>query len=139
MVHTIGQHDIADILTAFEHSPFERLVVTAGTTRIEAVRSPAGSAPGANAAAEPLQAGDSLVAVRAPRPGVFRRTPTGSDRVEPETVLGSIRTRRALTPVHAGHGGRVVRILAADGDFVEYGQALLEVEPAGGPASGGAP
>lgn len=63
---------------------------------------------------------------RAGQPGMPPLVSEGS-RVEPATVVGIIETLHELTNVEAGSRGTVTRVLATDGQPVEYGQALFEV------------
>ncbi|MCL4744250.1 MAG: hypothetical protein KJZ83_02430 [Burkholderiaceae bacterium] len=136
MVQVIGQNDIVEMLTAFQDGNFVRFTVTAGATRISASRSESFPADTTLAKADFTRGEPELVAVQAPSLGIFRvakqdatRASLGpGDRIGEETVLGLIWTRRDVTPVRAGRNGTVAAILASDGDFVEYGQALLHFE-----------
>lgn len=51
------------------------------------------------------------------------------DRVEPDTVVCILEAMKLFNEVAAGVTGEVVKILAEDGDFVEYGQPLFLVKP----------
>lgn len=135
MVQAISQTDIAEMLSAFERSNFQRLTLQIGTTYVSARR-----APQATTVAEPAPSSTTskkTVAVVAPLLGTFQAgRELGAkplvalgDRIENNTVIGTIRVRRTVTPVLAGQSGAVVAIPANDGAFVEYGQALLEVRP----------
>ncbi len=48
-------------------------------------------------------------------------------RVEPGNLIGVIEALQVLTEVESDVGGVVQKILAADGEPVEYGQPLVEV------------
>ncbi|MBZ0140258.1 MAG: hypothetical protein K8H87_10865 [Pseudorhodoplanes sp.] len=132
MVQVIRQTDIADMLTAFEASRFQRFTLRIGTTQISARRKPAAMPP-----ARSDTATEETVTVVAPLLGTFqsgdelRAKPlvAPGDRIENDTVIGTIRVRRTVTPVFAGRRGTVVAVLVKDGTFVEHGQALLEVRP----------
>lgn len=60
------------------------------------------------------------------QPGGDPLVTIGSD-VESGTVIGVIEALQVMTEVEAGCDGRVERIVAGDGEPVEYGQVLVEV------------
>lgn len=62
----------------------------------------------------------------APKPGEPAFVRLG-DRVEPDTVLGIIEVMKLMNSVHAGVRGTVVGVHAANGELVEFGQALFSV------------
>jgi acetyl-CoA carboxylase biotin carboxyl carrier protein len=82
--------------------------------------------------------GDGLVAVVAPLPGTFYRSPRPGappfvevgDAVGPDTVVAIIETMKLMNSVPAGTPGRVARILVENGEFAPLGAALLLIEPA---------
>ena len=49
------------------------------------------------------------------------------DRVEPGNLIGVIEALQVLTEVESSSSGIVTKILAADGEPVEFGQPLVEV------------
>lgn len=67
---------------------------------------------------------------RAPQPGMPPLVSEGTE-VESTTVVGIIEALHLLTDIEAGRSGVVTRVLATDGEPVEYGQTLFEVEPRG--------
>lgn len=88
---------------------------------------------------EPLSFGPDTVEVAAPIVGTFYSAAHPGDPpfvgegsiVEDHTVVGIIEALHVLTEVEAGCRGQVATVLATDGQAVEYGQALFEVEPLG--------
>lgn len=135
MVQVIGQTDIAAMLAAFERSDFERLTIQVGSMHVTANR--AFSEVDATApTAAPANAGEETVAIVAPMLGIFQAGLQANakplvrpgDTIGEDTVIGTIRVRRKFNPVRAGRHGTVAAVLVRDGDFVEYGQALLEVD-----------
>jgi acetyl-CoA carboxylase biotin carboxyl carrier protein len=80
---------------------------------------------------------DREVAITAPLVGLFHvgtrpsATPlvTEGDVVRPGQVVGTIETLNLFNEVEASQAGRVVRVLASEGQPVEYGQVLLQIEP----------
>ena len=65
---------------------------------------------------------------RAGKPGAPPLVEEGS-RVQQDTVVGIIEALQVLTEVEAGCDGTVTKVLATDGQPVEYGQSLFEVTP----------
>jgi acetyl-CoA carboxylase biotin carboxyl carrier protein len=97
---------------------------------------PAADAPGARASNDEVA---GLISVRAPMVGTFYRAPkpgappfveVGSE-VHEHTVVGIIETMKLMNSVGAGASGEVVEILAANGEVVEAGQALMRLKSAG--------
>jgi len=77
-----------------------------------------------------------LVPVSSPTVGIFRTSRPGSapraqegGSVASGEFLGLIETGSNATEITAGCAGRVVKVLAQDGDPVEYGQPLFLVAP----------
>ncbi len=50
------------------------------------------------------------------------------DVVRPGQAVGSIETLNLFNEVEAGEAGRVVEVVASEGQPVEYGQVLLKIE-----------
>jgi acetyl-CoA carboxylase biotin carboxyl carrier protein len=102
--------------------------------------------PAPTAAAEPpvpvappetSAADDDALVVPAPSLGAFYHAPrpdlppyveVGS-RVDPETTVGLIEAMKVFTAVSAGVHGVVAEFLAANNEFVEFGQPLLRIKP----------
>jgi acetyl-CoA carboxylase biotin carboxyl carrier protein len=78
------------------------------------------------------------IEVRAPLVGIFRSSMKGDgkamvgpdDLIRPGQVVGAIEALNVLNEVEAGVAGRVQKVCVEDGEPVEYGQTLLEIEPA---------
>ena len=97
---------------------------------------PAGeSASGAPSPSPAVAVG--LVELRSPLLGVFYRRPSpdkppfveiGSE-VGPDDAVCTIDVMKMFSRVPAGTAGRVVEILAQDGQLVEHGQVLMLLEP----------
>jgi acetyl-CoA carboxylase biotin carboxyl carrier protein len=100
----------------------------------EAVRA---AAPAAGARPAPRLARPGMVEVRAPMVGTFYRSPAPAAppfvevgaKVEPDDVVCIIEVMKLMNSIHAGRRGRVVEILAENGELVEYGQPLVVIEP----------
>jgi acetyl-CoA carboxylase biotin carboxyl carrier protein len=76
------------------------------------------------------------VEIGAPLVGIFRASMTSGkplvasgDRVRKGQIIAAIEALNLLSEVEATVAGRVVEILALDGQAVEYGQPLLVIEP----------
>ncbi|MFM7522397.1 MAG: acetyl-CoA carboxylase biotin carboxyl carrier protein [Planctomycetota bacterium] len=91
----------------------------------------AGTAPAAPA--EP----DRAVVVKSPMVGTFYRASGPDappfvkvgDRIEPEKTVCIIEAMKVFNEIPAGVSGQVVAILVENGAPVEFGQALLKVDP----------
>jgi acetyl-CoA carboxylase biotin carboxyl carrier protein len=121
-----------------------------GDSRIRVAREPQAvvatvpaSAPPAAAAQPPLDEGAQEAAVeehpgavRAPMVGTVYLTPepgappfvtVGAEVREGQTLL-IIEAMKVMNPIRAARGGRIARLLVANGDPVEYGELLLIIE-----------
>ncbi len=63
-----------------------------------------------------------------PRPGAVPLVAEG-DVVRQGQVVGTIETLNLFNEVEAAQAGRVVQVLVVEGQPVEYGQALMTIEP----------
>jgi acetyl-CoA carboxylase biotin carboxyl carrier protein len=138
-------------------APLRRIKVTAGDLTVDVewtvtrpVTVPGGAVPpstGHEAAPAAVSPGapPGGVVVRAPMVGTFYRAPEPGappfvevgDIVEPGRQIGIVEAMKLMNPIQAEQGGRVVEIAAADGAPVEYGQALLVLEPLDGTPNDG--
>ncbi|MFW5415186.1 acetyl-CoA carboxylase biotin carboxyl carrier protein [Nocardiopsis sp. CNT-189] len=101
---------------------------------------PLPAAAAAVPAAEPAASADGddgLEAVKAPLVGTFYRAPEPGappfvevgDEVKPGQQVAIIEAMKLMNSVEADIAGRVVEVLPADGDPVEYDQRLIVIEP----------
>lgn len=65
--------------------------------------------------------------VRAPAPGVVRLQTERGARVAEDEVVGSVQAHGRRVPVTCAVSGVVEQLHVSDGDFVEYGQEVLEI------------
>ncbi|RKN40590.1 acetyl-CoA carboxylase biotin carboxyl carrier protein [Micromonospora endolithica] len=103
---------------------------------------PASVAHGPGAPAEPIAAPPAApvhaLAVRSPVVGTFYRAAEPGaapfvavgDVVRPGQVVGIVEAMKLMNEVTADRAGRVVEVLAGDGQPVEYDQPLLALDPA---------
>ncbi|HKW90608.1 MAG TPA: acetyl-CoA carboxylase biotin carboxyl carrier protein [Methylomirabilota bacterium] len=131
------------------HNLAELEVETAGT-RIRVVRehAPAALAPRAELAPAlpaplPLpvaQSGEStahLITIEAPMVGTFYRAPkpeappfvSEGDVVKEGQVLCIVEAMKLMNEIEAKAGGRIVKVVAENGQPVEFGQPLFLMEP----------
>jgi acetyl-CoA carboxylase biotin carboxyl carrier protein len=66
----------------------------------------------------------------APGPGEAAYVSVGS-RVTPTTMVGQIEAMKVFSPVTAGCSGVVVEVVVKNEDYVDFGQVLFRVDPAG--------
>jgi len=143
-----------ELVKRLEGSTVQRLTVAAGEYKIEIERgaagavvtgsasasAAAGTAPTAAATGGETAPADNRIAVVAPLVGTFYRSPTpGSkvfveegDVVDKGQTVCIVEAMKIMNQVSAEGGGRVAEILAKDGDWVEYQQVLMYLEPIGG-------
>lgn len=96
------------------------------------------SAPAIATPAADADCPEGAVLVLAPYLGTFYRAPKpgapvyveADSEVTAETELCLVEVMKLFTAVRAGVSGRVVRILAGDGELVQAGQPLFAVMPA---------
>jgi acetyl-CoA carboxylase biotin carboxyl carrier protein len=88
----------------------------------------------------PEAADEALHPIVAPLLGTFYRSPEPGakpfveegDVVEAGQDVAIVEAMKIMNRVQADRSGRVAKISAADGDMVEYGQALMLLEPLDG-------
>jgi acetyl-CoA carboxylase biotin carboxyl carrier protein len=142
-----------DLIKRLEGSSVQRFSVEAGGTKIEIERGGAAGAPvAAIPTAAPVPAGapppaaeeaaaelDSRHAVVAPLVGTFYRAPQPGakpfvevgDVVDEGQTVAIVEAMKLMNHVKADQGGRVAEILCQDGEWVEFEQPLIYLEPVG--------
>ena len=98
---------------------------------------PAPAAPAVTAPAAVTVGAESTTPVRAPLLGVFYRCPSPGapafvnegDVVGVDDTVALIEVMKLFSSVTAGVHGRVVKIVAKNGEMVEHGQTLMLIEP----------
>jgi len=111
------------------------MVTPVVTTPVPASTRAAGPGPDA---ARDRNAPDHWVTVRAPNLGTFYRSPKPGappyveigQRVDPGSSLCLIEVMKLFTTVPSRVSGTVREVLVADGQLVEFDQALFLIEPA---------
>jgi acetyl-CoA carboxylase biotin carboxyl carrier protein len=95
---------------------------------------PTDTAPTNHDAAESVPAGEMITS---PMVGTFYNAPSPKDppyihegdTIQPGDRVGIIEAMKMMNEIEAEIGGRIAKILVKDGQPVEYGQALMIVEP----------
>lgn len=135
-----------DLIKRLEGSSVQRLAVEAGDTRIEIERGipaatvavPAPSAGGSEDGAGAAPGEPPGHAIRAPLVGTFyRASQPGADPfvevgdvVEPGQTVAIVEAMKLMNQVQADVAGTIREILVSDGEWVEFEQILLTLDPA---------
>ena len=96
----------------------------------------AAAAPAAPSAAS-VPADDGLAEIKSPMVGTFYRSSSPEDpvfvkegdKVSPDSVVCLVEAMKFFNEVKAECSGTIAKILAKDGDAVEFGQPLFKVKP----------
>lgn len=135
---------LPELLRLMQGSDLLELVIQDGDRQVRIVRALGAVRDGAIGLAEVQEDGGfaaqpGFAEIRSPvvgtfyqagKPGMAPLVSEGSE-VEENTVVGIVESLQQLTDIEAGHVGTVTRVLATDGQPVEYGQVLFEVTPRG--------
>lgn len=87
--------------------------------------------------AEKPAARENAIVVKAPMVGTFYRSPAPGEQpfvevgqeITPDTVLCIIEVMKLMNSISAGAAGTVTEILVGNAEPVEFGQALIVIEP----------
>jgi acetyl-CoA carboxylase biotin carboxyl carrier protein len=141
-----------DLIKRLEGSSVQRFSVEAGGTKIEIERAGAAGAPSAIAApggvapagvpsvaAEEAPEADGRIPVIAPLVGTFYRAAQPGakpfvdvgDVVDEGQTVAIVEAMKLMNHVKADQGGRVAEILCEDGEWVEFEQPIIYLEPLG--------
>jgi acetyl-CoA carboxylase biotin carboxyl carrier protein len=145
--------DVAEIIAILDGTPYDRLDIKTSRFTLRVARAASGwtqswehAARGPAAQSVVTVSADlnkttavaeetGIVAVRAPLPGTFYRSPrpgappfveVGAS-VEPNTVVGIIETMKVMNSVPAGIAGEIIAIIAENGAPVELDATLMRV------------
>jgi acetyl-CoA carboxylase biotin carboxyl carrier protein len=140
-----------ELIKRLEGSDVQRFSVEAGETRIEIERGAvAGVAPAAPAAAsapaaaapaaapdEEIAAADGRHPIVAPLVGTFYRASgpgakpfvEEGDVVDEGQTVAIVEAMKLMNQVKADQAGKVAEILCSDGDWVEFEQPIMYLEP----------
>jgi acetyl-CoA carboxylase biotin carboxyl carrier protein len=138
-----------DLIKRLEGSTVQRFSVQAGDTRIEIERgaghaaaavAPASSGPVAAPAAAPAEEvaeADGRHPIVAPLVGTFYRAAQPGakpfveegDVVDEGQTVAIVEAMKLMNQVKADQAGKVAEILCSDGDWVEFEQPIMYLEP----------
>lgn len=123
------QHDVRELTENLQRSRFRYLKLDDGASRIVIdVRTPAGPAQG-----QPKASDDAALAVLSAALGIFNFASqwqsAAPGHIRAGDLLGAVTVLDEVVEIRVAEAGRVSCIDVADGDFVEFGQALIHVTP----------
>jgi acetyl-CoA carboxylase biotin carboxyl carrier protein len=146
LIHSLLEES-RDLIKRLEGSSVQRLSVQAGEYKIEIERgattvvAAAAAAPGVAPAAAAAQPADDRHAITSPLVGTFYRSAQPGakafveegDTVDQGTPLAIVEAMKIMNQVTADIPGKVAEICCKDGDWVEFQQVIMYLEPAGAP------
>ena len=108
-----------------------------GPAPAAAVAAPLPTAPQPEAA-PPAPAATRVLTINAPMVGTFYRSPSPEappfvdvgDHVKPGQTVCIVEAMKLMNEIESEVSGKVLRVLVENGQPVEYGQPLIELEPA---------
>jgi acetyl-CoA carboxylase biotin carboxyl carrier protein len=131
-----------DLIRRLEGTTVRRVAIESDGNRVEIEREVgvvqhAPAPPPLGAPDDEIAAADGRHPILAPLVGTFYRAPQPGekpfveegDTVDAGQVVGIVEAMKLMNQVHADRGGRVVEISAGDGEWVEFEQALMFLEP----------
>jgi acetyl-CoA carboxylase biotin carboxyl carrier protein len=135
-----------DLIKHLESTTVHRFSVQAGEYKIEIERGAttvvaAATATGVAPAAAAAQPADDRHAITSPLVGTFYRSAQPGakafveegDTVDQGTPLAIVEAMKIMNQVTADIPGKVAEICCKDGDWVEFQQVIMYLEPAGAP------
>ena len=139
LVALMSRHDLSEI----DLSQGDRRIRLRRGPRVVGA-APTALLPAAAPAPAPVTAGPAadkpsrlLVPIKSPGPGTFYHRPKPDQepfvklgsRVTPTTVVGVLEAMKTYSDIPADCTGIIHEIVAENGQFVEYGQVLFQVDP----------
>ena len=99
---------------------------------------PVAAAPASAGSVASAPAAPAGVTIDAPTVGTFYSSPTPEEpafvnvgsNVQPDTTICIIEAMKVFNQIPAEKAGRIIEVLVASGDAVEFGQPLFRIEPA---------
>jgi len=138
LVEMMEKHDLREVRL---RRGDQRWVLRRGPQEVAAlalatpVAAPA--AAGSSTASGASSGDDGLREIKSPMVGTFYRASTPGekpfvkegDRVSSDTVVCLIEAMKFFNQIKADCSGTIVKVLAVDGDPVDYGQPLFKIKP----------
>jgi acetyl-CoA carboxylase biotin carboxyl carrier protein len=140
-IELMNEHDLAeiDLKQGDQRIRLRRpeAVTMAAMPSMPMSMAPAVSAGGAQKAAEPSADESKFLVIKSPMVGTFYAAASPDtppfvkvgDRVGPETTVCIVEAMKVFNEIPAECAGRIVAVLTASGDAVEFNQPLFRVEP----------
>jgi len=140
----IPQHETEALLRLAQQYDVTELEVAWGDSRVKIRRERGGPFPSPAPAPAPTESAEQvavhpshLLTIEAPMVGTFYRAPSPEaapyvnegDLIKEGQVLCIIEAMKLMNEIEAKLHGRVAKILAENGQPVEYGQPLFLIEP----------
>jgi biotin carboxyl carrier protein len=123
---------VRDLVETFVQTDLVRLRIERDGEEFEIRRPATPAAPPAAAAESPAPATAlNIQTVRADLVGIFHfsRSPIGEgDRLDGDRELGYVEALGIRNPVRSHGAGRIVAVHVVDGEPVDYGRALFEID-----------
>ena len=139
----IPQHETEALLRLAQQYDVTELEVAWGDSRVKIRRERDGASPSPAPAPAPTESAEQVLAhpshlltIEAPMVGTFYRAPSPDaapyvnegDLIKEGQALCVIEAMKLMNEIEAKLAGRVVKILAENGQPVEYGQPLFRIE-----------
>jgi acetyl-CoA carboxylase biotin carboxyl carrier protein len=144
-IELMNEHDLAeiDLRQGDQRIRLRRgpETVTVATSPVAPFSPPASSTASQEASAEKKRSSaatdDGTISIRSPMVGTFYAAASPEspafvkvgDQVGPETTVCIVEAMKVFNEIPAECAGRIVAVLAQNGDPVEFGQPLFRVEP----------
>lgn len=144
LVEMMEKHDLREVRLRrgdqrwhLRRGPQEVAAIPAALPMPTAAAAAAPPSPSAAAEPAPASADDGLREIKSPMVGTFYRASTPGeppfvkegDRVSGDTVVCLIEAMKFFNQIKADCSGTIVKVLAEDGDPVDYGQPLFKIKP----------
>ncbi|REJ88733.1 MAG: acetyl-CoA carboxylase biotin carboxyl carrier protein [Planctomycetota bacterium] len=145
LVELMEQHDLREVKLMRGD---QKWILRRGAQEVQPVYSavpaaapapPPVAVPAAQPAASdaPASSGDGTVPITSPMVGTFYRSPSPDDppfvkvgdKIKHDTVVCLVEAMKFFNQIKAEQSGTIVKILASDGDPVDFGQPLFQVQP----------
>ena len=144
----LGLPEIRELVRILQEGGLTELAVEAGSVKVQLKRGGTVTLPNAvemqstvvapqasPVPVAPAPAASDTQVVRSPMVGTFYRSPSPEappfvdegSVVTPGQCLCIIEAMKLMNEIEAEQGGRIAKVLVANGDLVEYGQPLFEL------------
>lgn len=143
LVQLMEEHNLAEVDLRQDDQQIKLcragMVVAAPQSVVNAPHVTSGASENSDAESAPATDGANIITINAPMVGTFYIRPNpdspsfvsvGSS-VNPETTVCIVEAMKVFNEIPAEVSGKIVAILAQDGDAVDFGKPLFKVDTAG--------